>query len=215
MPHDKMNRLVDWNAGANMKTFEYDNIGNRLFTGSNGFMKTYSYNDPQGPNRLTSFSDGNSGTTNYAHNNNGAMNQRQRRYFDGELWRLKGKFFEYDPRGPLKKYSFMEAFSLDSCSDINDQLQYTGWRYAYNPLSEREQKRLYTSMSSDGDGNTYPWAYYLLGGNNEQYAFYHGVQQSDANIRFLDGTYRPILLTNAYLSTPLNIILTARVRRLI
>jgi len=45
---------------------------------------------------------------------------------------------------------------------------------------------MYHSLLGDNNGNAYPWVYYLLGTNNEQYAVYHGAQISDQTYQNVD-----------------------------
>ena len=54
---------------------------------------------------------------------------------------------------------------------------YYDWRYRYNAMGEREQKRLYHAPLPDSTaGVTYPWEYYLLGGSKEQLSVWQGQQ---------------------------------------
>ena len=120
---------------------------------------------------------------------------------DVDFWTRHEDNFSYDYRGLLEHYWFADQYSEDTCFNSIDESRGTTWRYWYNPMNEREQKRLYNSGAGDSKGGTYPWVYYLLGGNNEQYAVYHGAQLSDEVIRgTLTGSlpFTPCDITNPY-----------------
>jgi len=113
---------------------------------------------------------------------------------------FKQEEFAYDMRGLVDKYTYYYRNDLDNKFDeypiINADLEKrTEWRYGYSPSGEREQKRMYYSWwnynmgdnvwqsshgtgggSSNNEANVLPWVYYLLGGNNQQLAVYHGAE---------------------------------------
>ena len=108
---------------------------------------------------------------------------------NNNTWSVKSEGFKYDTKGLLRNYIF-EKHNTDNFSDPNiyyneclksldetDDAVKTEWRYWYNPMSEREQKRMYHSPMENYE-SVYPWTYYLLGAHNEQYAVYNGAQIS-------------------------------------
>ncbi|MEP7219806.1 MAG: RHS repeat-associated core domain-containing protein, partial [Bacteroidota bacterium] len=81
--------------------------------------------------------------------------------------RKRGNIIVYSYRGLLRRIG-----------DGNLDWMSTEVRYRYSPSGEREQKRVTSSYASDAV-KPYPWVYYLLGGNNQQLAVYHGQQKSN------------------------------------
>jgi RHS repeat-associated protein len=104
-------------------------------------------------------------------------------------WINKDEKFNYDSKNLLRKYTIKSQFSpVSNCfTNLSDEYR-TEWRYRYNPMNEREQKRMYYAPKTDSSGMVYPWVYYLLGGKNEQYAVYHGAQLFDYEVDCMDSS---------------------------
>ncbi|MBS1912962.1 MAG: hypothetical protein JST22_13330 [Bacteroidetes bacterium] len=104
------------------------------------------------------------------HLGNGAMTWRSRTDVTSIWMALGSEEYGYSYRDLLKRYINENA---------GGSMQYD-WRYRYNAMGEREQKRLCNQSGSDST-KMYPWVYYLLGGNGAQLAVYHG-QQTRSNL---------------------------------
>ncbi len=94
--------------------------------------------------------------------------------------------YEYDTKGLLHRYAYKEQvvhssseIDFDCLMDINDE-ERIEWRYAYNPMGDREQKRVFHTPNGDDNWNFYPWTYNLLGASGNALAVYHGAQISDS-----------------------------------
>ncbi|MBS1912968.1 MAG: hypothetical protein JST22_13360, partial [Bacteroidetes bacterium] len=120
-------------------------------------------------NHTTSPSIGAHVRTDYHYNGNGAMTWRSRTDVTSIWMALGSEEYGYSYRDLLKRY-INENSSGGMVYD---------WRYRYNAMGEREQKRLYNQSLNDSL-SLYPWVYYLLGGDKTPLAVYHGRQTKSA-----------------------------------
>ncbi len=98
--------------------------------------------------------------------------------------------FQYDFRGLLSEYTKNSAYINDpNCDNALPDINKVVWKYAYNPFSERESKRMDYSSIGNTEGEVYPWLYYHLGINNEQYVTYNGVYNKDDLSSFFNSIY--------------------------
>ena len=173
--YDVLNRLTGWALSGQFTGYQYDPIGNReSVQHSTQPTETYSYYP--GTNRLwqTHQPDFSGGDTvhGYVYNANGAQTSHTLLYNSASESRiLREEYLGYSFRGLNNRAYVHEAGK-----------PWQDWRYRYSAGGEREQKRLYET--NDGvvpapDSTVYPWVYYLLGGNQQQLAVYHG-QQMDS-----------------------------------
>ncbi|TXT58489.1 MAG: hypothetical protein BAJALOKI1v1_1640004, partial [Promethearchaeota archaeon] len=179
--------------------FNYDRVGNRVSSYlKNNISYDYYYQLDNSPNTLTSFTgqyDSDNTVKNkieYGYYLNGSLKERFDISFNNGNYDYKYENFEYNSRGLLNKY-FFNKYSVESpeCEFIYPYDLRHEWIYKYNPFSERESKRMNFSPSGDSEGNMYPWVYYLLGANKEQYAVYHGIQLSDPVILDINNVPHP------------------------
>jgi len=173
--YDPVQRLDSWTLDGVTTGYEYNEIGSRMqVTKSNGPSEPYGYWN--GTNRLW-YRDrkddlGNDTTHAYAYNANGALTSQMVTYnTPSESRLLRREEFGHSFRGLMNR-----ARVQDIVQGVPQPWQ--DWRYRYNAMGEREQKRLYESL--DGvvpapDSTVYPWVYYLLGGKL-QLAVFHGQQ---------------------------------------
>jgi len=120
-----------------------------------------------------------------------SFNNGQSNYYNYGVQQIgqdKREVFEYDNAGLLHRYAFntqvalsRSEVNLDCMMDIDDEAR-TEWRYAYNPMGNREQKRVFYTPDGDNNWNFYPWTYNLLGASGNTLAVYHGAQISDEGI---------------------------------
>jgi RHS repeat-associated protein len=97
--------------------------------------------------------------------------------------------FEYDYRELLIRYYFNEEETQLLNIPPFDYQNSVKWHYWYNPLNEREQKRMvYASVEKNYD-NINPWVYYLLDQNANQFAVYHGIEISDPTYQNTNGQF--------------------------
>lgn len=203
--YDNVQRLASWDMGfgTSPTAYNYDKVGNRL-SQSVGGSTTHSYTYPSATinsNRLLRVTDQfTQHWTDYGYNANGAMVQRSKQAppFGDPPMMLPPEVedFYYEYRGLMERYVKNVEQQNYNCPDptnndpITPPMTYNGtqidWRYRYNALGEREQKRLYYSPQSDSCANAHVWMYYLLDGDNRQLASYVGMQtvQATAQNRF-------------------------------
>ncbi|MBL7987022.1 MAG: hypothetical protein JNJ94_03050, partial [Chlorobi bacterium] len=177
--YDNVDRLQKWYRLGLGDTvlYEYDKVGNRTLAaridGADVRTYQYGYGTPTtGPNRLQEElrqQGGGTTRTEYSYNQNGSVTDR---VTNGQtvppLWGLLGEeHFGYSYRELNWKYVAGNPFENN----------HSDWRYRYNAMGEREQKRLYHAPLADSiAGQPYPWVYYLLGGSKDQLAVWHGQQ---------------------------------------
>ena len=173
--YDGVDRLVGWSVGTDTTAYSYDEVGNRQTRASMVGGATYTYGAPTtGPNRLTEREVVTVGSTErmyYGYNLNGSIVERK----------------EYDQLAvPLPSLLSEEHFGY-SYRELNwkyvngnsNEDNHRDWRYRYNAMGEREQKRLYHAPLADSIvGQPYPWVHYLLGGSKDQLAVWHGQQMT-------------------------------------
>lgn len=176
--YDPLDRLTDWSLDGKSTNYRYDPLGNReAVHRSSSPIETYSYY--AGTNRLherhrPDYFTGDTVNT-YGYNANGAEVSHLLSYVSSQgSTVLQEERLSYTFRG-LNNRAMVRAGSG----------RWYDWRYRYNGLGEREQKRLYPV--SDGvvpnpDSAVLPWVYYLLGGN-KQLAVYHGQQVDSTQTR--------------------------------
>ncbi|MBS1912964.1 MAG: hypothetical protein JST22_13340 [Bacteroidetes bacterium] len=177
--YDSVQRLARWTYGVastvpatDSVNYSYDAVGNRQRTklGASVYdTLLYTSGTSQLQNHTTSPSIGAHVRTDYHYNGNGSMTWRSRTDVTSIWSALGSEEYGYSYRDLLKRYINENA---------GGSMQYD-WRYRYNAMGEREQKRLYNQSSSDST-KMYPWVYYLLGGNKAQLAVYHGQQTRSA-----------------------------------
>lgn len=172
--YDPVQRLMGWERDGITEAFSYDEVGNRQdVTRSTQPTEIYWYHS--GTNRLWARDQqdalGNDTTNGYGYNDNGALRNHTITY--NTPWQtsvLREEQFDYSFRGLMTRARVRGA-------ELGILKPWEDWRYRYNAMGEREQKRMYPSL--DGvvpapDSSIYPWVYYLLGGNKQQLAVYHG-----------------------------------------
>ncbi len=145
---------------------------------------------------------GNDTTHLYSYNANGAQTRQVRSYdTPWESRILHREEYGYSFRGLMNRASVQTAVD-----GVMQPLQQ--WRYRYNAMGEREQKRLYGSAGGvvpAPDSARYPWVYYLLGGNKQQLAVYHGQHLDSLQRECGDGgVNRVYLYAHEYLSYGVN-----------
>lgn len=177
---DDVDRLIGWKQGADTVGYVYDQIGNRLQASSNGMVSQddYSY-VPWGngiAERVQTYAGSGGMSTFYTYNANGSVTQR--RTYDiigGNLYDKVAEQYGYSHRELMRRFVKFTPPEPEATPTMEED-----WRYRYNPMGERDQKRLYYRRGQDAvpdpDG-TLPWVYYLLGGRT-QLAVYHGQQTS-------------------------------------
>ncbi len=185
--HDPADRLQRWTNGNAMPgvahdttRYAYDAAGNRVEArrSTSAWPETYSL-EPWSANRLWARDRrdamGGDTTTGYAYDRTGAMTWRQRTYNTSAFSNLlRADEFRYNTRGLLKR-----SLSTDYTTGVPPQnAPYEDWFYRYGAAGEREQKRLYATNLGD-TATPYAWVYYLLGGEREQLAVYHGRQTTE------------------------------------
>jgi RHS repeat-associated protein len=112
--------------------------------------------------------------------NNGSLKNRDDVVLNNGMYDYKIEDFGYNSRNLVNKFCFYKAEA--PFPDCEFSLPYGNrkeWIYKYNPFNERESKRMNYSPAGDNGGGIYPWVYYQLGSNKEQFAVYHGIQISD------------------------------------
>ncbi len=195
--YDPLQRLTDWAISGNTTGYMYDAIGNRNSVIRNTApVELYGYHS--GTNRLSVRVQpdwlGGDTVHAYSYNANGAQTVHTKQYnTGGGSQLLREELFGYSFRG------------LNNRSQVrNGGGRWQDWRYRYNAMGEREQKRLY---AQDGgvvpapDSTVYPWVYYLLGGSKQQLAVYHGQQMDSLQIKCGDvGMNRVYLYPWEYIS---------------
>ncbi len=176
--YDAVQRLTWWKTttAADTTFYTYDDVGNRQMSGKTGATwDDYSYYGmSQGPNRLNFVMHHVPATPNqqtyYQYNANGSTTDRTR-------WNLapptptiiSQDHFFYSYRELTWRY-------VNGRPNVNSHYD---WRYRYNAMGEREQKRMYHGPQNDAQsGMAYPWTYYLLGGKKEQLSVWQGQQRS-------------------------------------
>ncbi|MCC7438451.1 MAG: RHS repeat-associated core domain-containing protein [Armatimonadetes bacterium] len=173
--YDNVDRLVSWSVGADTTEYSYDAVGNRQLRVGAGSATTNTYGAPStGPNRLVEselVGIGKRDQTEYGYNLNGSIVERK--VFDQMAvplpLLLSEDYFGYSYRELNWKYISGNPF----------ENAHSDWRYRYNAMGEREQKRLYHAPLADSiAGQPYPWVYYLLGGSKDQLAVWHGQQMT-------------------------------------
>lgn len=177
--YDNNDRLTDWGGinSSQLTSYLYDRNGNRrtsyepnLVTGQTSTAYSYGVAGAY-PNRLYATSTATMGgqglgSTTLGYDADGAVTARTQRNANGTV-----------TRNETMSYSFRELMRRYTRGNGNEIA--TDWRYRYSPSGEREQKRLYGAGFTDA-ASPYPWCYYLLGGNREQLAVYHGQQISNS-----------------------------------
>ncbi len=159
----------------NAKTFGYDLMGNRVSgTIQNLFVGNVEniHNMLDGNKIIITYTDNNSFESQMVYLSDGAL--KYKRSFDNGLSKYnnqgiktvgqeKREVFEYDNAGLLYRYDYKEQVALsredvnyDCMMDIDDKTR-TEWRYAYNPMGDREQRRIFYTPDSDKNWNFYPW----------------------------------------------------------
>jgi len=75
----------------------------------------------------------------------------------------------------------LHIIAIDALLREHSQNDHEEWRYRYNAMGEREQKRMYWAPMADNQpNNAYPWEYYLLSGK-QQLSVWAGQQMSLAS----------------------------------
>lgn len=176
--YDPLDRLTGWSLDGKSTGYQYDGLGNREAVQRSGSpIETYSYY--AGTNRLherhqPDYFAGDTVNT-YGYNANGAEVSHLLSYVSSNgSTVLQEEHMGYNFRG-LNNRARVRAGGG----------RWYDWRYRYNAMGEREQKRLYPV--SDGvvpnpDSAVVPWVYYLLGGD-KQLAVYHGQQVDSTQTR--------------------------------
>ncbi len=173
--YDNVDRLQKWYRLGLGDTvlYEYDKVGNRTLAAriDGADVRTYQYGTPiTGPNRLyREFITQPLVPTrrDYGYNQNGSVTDRLLSTPMPVPTLLEEEHFGYSYRELNWRYVSGNPL-MDNHSD---------WRYRYNAMGEREQKRLYHAPLADSiAGQPYPWVYYLLGGSKDQLAVWHGQQ---------------------------------------
>ena len=173
--YDNVDRLQKWYRLGLGDTvlYEYDKVGNRTLSAriDGADVRTYQYGTPTtGPNRLyREFITQPLVPTerDYGYNQNGSVTDRLLSTPMPVPTLLSEEHFGYSYRE--LNWGYVSGNPLmDNHSD---------WRYRYNAMGEREQKRLYHAPLGDSIAcQPYPWVYYLLGGSKDQLAVWHGQQ---------------------------------------
>lgn len=180
--YDRVERLKRWTSPTETTTYPCDVIGNRIRKFSTGFVYDEIYDYAPGTNRLETHvaydEAGNAKSTFYQHTPNGSVRQREHWDFTGGNGDPKtAEQFAYSYRElPHRMQTYDREPGNPSFVKKDD------WRYRYNAGGEREQKRMYlreydSAVPAPGEKPAMPWVYYLLGGNREQLALYHGQQR--------------------------------------
>ncbi|HVZ40827.1 MAG TPA: hypothetical protein VHI13_16225, partial [Candidatus Kapabacteria bacterium] len=176
--YDATQRLTSWGSGADTWTYGYDSVGNRTTAAFRQFghvpasTSAYAYGGTAGgSNRLRTSVTTDSkgaviapGSLTYAYDRNGSTVMSSHAALAGTPATRQEYAFSY--RGLLRRLGVG-----DGTTEKFEE------RYRYNAAGEREQKRMYWNVQPD-NAIPYPWVYYLLGGNGEQLAVYHGQQTS-------------------------------------
>lgn len=176
--YDPLKQLTSWSLNAQSTTYQYDALGNREFAQRpNTQTETYSYY--AGTNRLyerhqPDYSGGDTVNA-YGYDANGAQTSHLLKYvsFNGTTM-LREEQLGYSFRGLNTKARVRIGTA-----------RWQDWRYRFNAMGEREQKRLYPVQDGvvpNPDSSIQPWVYYLLGGDR-QLAVYHGQQLDSTQVR--------------------------------
>lgn len=194
--YDNINRLVQWLYRGDTTAYLYDNVGNRTQRTERTKSTGYTYGIGRvAPNQLkqtTSSIPGNTST--FMYNADGATIQRSTHLRDNTTYdqhRLED--FGYDYNGLTIQYRLREdnvvIGGANACTADATNAPTTEWRYRYNAMGEREQKRLtaspqgdtsvYNTIMFDNGLRMHPWTYYQLGADSRQHAVYNGVQSVD------------------------------------
>lgn len=174
--YDSVQRLTAWTLGGVTESYLYDEIGNRQQVGnSGGPTETYAYTG--GTNRLLMREKpgwfGNDTTNLYGYNANGARTNHSITY--------DTPWFTMQVREELLGYSFRGLLTQAKVRDFENGIPkpWEDWRYRYGAGGEREQKKMFPVLQGvvpAPDSTILPWLYYLLGGDKQQLAVYHGQQ---------------------------------------
>ncbi len=173
--YDDPNTSSQWS-----EVYVNDRMGNRMNVNhGGGVYELYSYEDLNGPNRLTTWTL-NDDIREYDYNTDGALTQRRRLLNNGGFPILmETEHLRHGMGGLLEEYRIEPPTPMTppTCPSPTVSSQFSSdWRYRYGPGGEREQKRLMYSEYGDECGNAHPWVYYQLGADNRQLAVYHGSQ---------------------------------------
>ena len=210
--YDNLGQLIQVDENIDTKhnysrRYGYNIMGNRVadtLISSNTDSYAFNYNLAYKKNRLSSsnldknfyhYTSGDQNITN-SYNNSGEL--KNEKYQKSGYSSIPGKYaadgklsaFEYDSRGLLHRYAYKEFTQLSGTPipaecyiDFTDDAR-VEWRYAYNPMGDREQKRVFHTPDGDNNWNYYPWTYNMLGTSGNPLAVYHGAQISDPDISY-------------------------------
>ena len=190
--YDAINQLTNWvkkppGVQQTSENYAYDEVGNReSITYSGAGMSpplpqlVYDLGRGSGPgvgpNQMLKSQDWVGTTagdyTEYTYDPDGSMNSRKR--YDATSTLLMEERFGYSSwRGLSWKYE-REDPNIPVGPNIWE------YRYRYNAMGEREQKREWLNPDGDGTAPGYGWTYYLLGGSKEQLSVWKGMQTSES-----------------------------------
>ncbi len=180
--YDRTNRLTHWVENyTTLGEYEYDEVGNRTMLLKNNVPTTYSYLDPQGPNRLSSVIGAGNQVTNI-YDKNGSLSKKNSSESVGSFLKKETERFRYSASGLVSQYRRGEVYvPTGACETIEPTIS-EDWRYRYSAGGEREQKREYagTQGNDNNAGGSLGWTYYLLGADKKQLAVYHGIETRNA-----------------------------------
>ena len=190
--YDAINQLTNWvkkppGVQQTSENYAYDAVGNReSITYSGAGMSpplpqlVYDLGRGSGPgvgpNQMLKSQEWVGTTagnyTEYTYDPDGSMNSRKR-YDATSTLTMEERFGYSSWRGLSWKYE-REDPNIPVGPNIWE------YRYRYNAMGEREQKREWLNPSGDGTAPGYEWTYYLLGGSKEQLSVWKGMQTSES-----------------------------------
>lgn len=172
--YDKAARLDSWRMLNDTVSYTYDAVGNRVDESEQklfGFGNTEAvYTYSSGANQLLSHADGPplaspQEITSYTYDANGSQTGRRKVQVAGSVM-LHRDSMTWSYRGLSDRY-----WTLTTPEPQEE------WQYRYNPMGERESKRLVRRgviVDTNQTDSLLPWQYYLLGGSKEQRAVWNG-----------------------------------------
>jgi|GEM_PF-1072303 len=197
--YDDIDRLTWWtqNDGIDTVHYSYDAVGNRTKLRRSWDLYPETYSLIANRNQLESrkHHDAEIGDTLliYQYNRNGSMTRRRMQH-DSSTGAWTNWPTWPKPSGIGETFSESLRYSyrnlLNRVWHTDSSRNSYDWRYRYSASGAREQKRLVRFVPWVPPIVTHPidtpsiaggWVYYLLGGNNQQLAVYHG-QQDTGNV---------------------------------
>ncbi|MCB9217177.1 MAG: RHS repeat-associated core domain-containing protein [Candidatus Kapaibacterium sp.] len=188
--YDGISQLTEWKKqyggiyGWTRELYAYDPVGNRdsLTYIANGWSTPYPkdyYDNGRGssvpgvgPNQLLKVTQPSGDYTEYDYDRNGSMTTRQQYTSTNVL--TKEERFGYSSWRNLPWSYEREDPTITVGPNVWE------YRYRYNAMGEREQKREWLTPAGDVTAPGYEWTYYLLGGSKEQMSVWKGMQTSES-----------------------------------